>query len=156
MIFRKSLIYDKKNDFECLLIESQRDKNHYLAHNQVKESFSSTIFTFSRSTKDLSRAYLDRIQNFNAVKKIAQRLESELKMDYVNLWIVGPCAWMFSETGGELVPACLVPMKTSPPDDIEFFRICQLEIIAWVKYTKTHLRIETPKSLKWVKSVKKK
>ena len=43
--FCKSLIYDKRNGFECLLLEIKVDKNHYLAHNQVEESFSSTIFT---------------------------------------------------------------------------------------------------------------
>ena len=119
--FCKSLIYDKRDGFECLLLESKVDKNHYLAHNKAEESFKSTIFTLTRSTRDLSRAYLNRIQSFNAAKKTVQKLETELKMDYIQLKICGPCkAWMFSETGGELVPARMVLVKTSPLDDLEF------------------------------------
>ena len=128
--FVKSLIYDRKNNFECILLESKIDKNHYLAHNGIEESFNSTIFTVTRSTKDLSRAYLNRIQSFNSSKKTVQKLESELKMDYIQLKIFGACkAWMFSDSGSELVPARMSLIRTSPQDDLEYFRIYQLEVI---------------------------
>ena len=55
----------------------------------------------------------------------------ELKASWVNLRISGPTkAWMFSDKGTESCPARLEEVKVSPVDELEYFKVYLLQIIA--------------------------
>lgn len=129
--FHKSATYDKKSNFEVVVAESKIDGNHYLCANMTEPSFTSTIFTVTRSTKHLERGYLTRCQAFNGMKRIVKFLEQKLMENWVNLKISGASkAWMFCDNGTEFVPAKLREVKVSPNDELEYFRVYMLEIIA--------------------------
>ena len=129
--FHKSATYDKKSNFEIVVAESKIDGNHYLCANMTEPSFTSTVFTITRSTKQLERGYLTRCQAFNGTKRIVKFLEQILKENWVNLKICGASkAWMFCDSGSENVPAKLKEVKISPNDQLEYFRVYILEVIA--------------------------
>ena len=62
---------------------------------------------------------------------LEQDLEQELKASWVNLKISGPSkAWMFTEKGTESCPARLKEVKVSSADELEYFKIYMLQVIA--------------------------
>ena len=55
VMYKRNLVFDKKCNFECLMAESKVDGNMYLVANEMEPSFSSTVFTITRSEKDLKK-----------------------------------------------------------------------------------------------------
>lgn len=80
----KNATYDKKSNFEIVVAESKIDGNYYLCPNMTEPSFTSTVFTVTRSTKHLERGYLTRCQAFNGMKRIVKFLEQKLMENWVD------------------------------------------------------------------------